>query len=198
MGHISSLDYWFWRRKSDTGIILCMFKWFWWQISVFCKSKCLNEKGISREKWKSTKKEIKIHVHQPCHMSSLPTVLRQWEPSALPSLTMSLPTSPSFFYFVHSLPLRFLPPFQPALPQGPTHSMRRQGEEHDLTTLPEILPQQPPPPLTHTCKQKKNLPPPLLSYLCTTPPPALPLPLPLPAPLISSSSRATHTSSARP
>lgn len=30
--------------------------------------------------------------------------------------------------------------------------MRRQGEEYDLTTLPEILPQQPPPPpYTHTC-----------------------------------------------
>lgn len=65
-----------------------------------------------------------------------------------------LSSSPSLF---HSF-FRPIPPsppslFQPDPPQSPTHRMRRQGEEYDLTTLPEILPQQPPPPPTHMYAQ---------------------------------------------
>lgn len=70
------------------------------------------------------------------HLSTYPFLL---PPTSLPLSVLFLsPSIPSFSS-------------RTAPPQSPTHSMRRQGEEYDLTTLPEILPQQPPPPPTHTC-----------------------------------------------
>lgn len=105
------------------------------------------------------------------HLSTPSTRLSPYPFLLPPPLFLSL----SFF----SPSLHPLPFFQPAPPQSPTHSMRRQGEEYDLTTLPEILPQQPPPPPTHTCTHKHTLLPSPLSY----PYPCTPLPLSSSSPL---------------